>query len=158
MTAVNKKYGNIFHPQNHTPLPSTSRLAPAPPHNNHATVPSPSCPAPTPPNPPDNNHATLEEEGSKGDANSDKPAALEDEGSKEDANKSETTKRTCEDDPPDLNVATQHDEGRNATFPAITLDGFCSKFKTKMESEDSKPAKKRAKGGICTMFHTILII
>ena len=36
----------------------------------------------------------------------------------------------------------------NATFPIITMDGFRSKFNMKMESgEDSKPAKKRAKGG-----------
>ena len=128
MTAVNKKYGNIFHPQNHTPLPSTSRLAPAPP---------------------DNNHATLEEEGSKGDANRDQPAALLDDGTMEGANKSEKTKPTREDHPADAIVASQLNEGSNAAFPIITMASFRSKFKSKRESEDSNPAKKRAKGVEC---------
>ena len=107
-----------------------------------------------------NNPATLEEEGSKEDANSDNTAALEEEGPKEDSNKSEPTKRTCEDDPRNLNVETQQDEGMNATFPVTTMDVFRSVFNMKMESgEDSKPAKKRTKhGGMHTMIHTIMTI
>ena len=36
----------------------------------------------------------------------------------------------------------------NATVPIITMDGFCSGFKIKIESgEDPKPSSKRAKHG-----------